>query len=284
MPCYIEQVIAPTHMLLVVIVAVIAVGIGVGLIYGEVPRGRLERFASRQHLPVTATNGNQVIAYLATTRRWRATGVIAGLVVSVLVSLGDGRVEIGFLWLFAGWFVGALVAEVRVAHLARGARRQASLQPRTFHTYLPAFAWHLVPATAALATLITAACVALSLWYLHHVNLPVLAWYAVAMGLAALVRVTQLRVLRRPQPVAAADVIAGDDAIRSRSLHVLAGGGATLIVYCALNSLAAVDLGRDDPWIAAASVALPIGVLATPLLGLIVATNSWRVRRPVEAL
>jgi DNA-binding transcriptional regulator YhcF (GntR family) len=44
-----------------------------------VSRARVERFAQRHQLVVTADNGQRVIDYLATIRRWRAVGLAAGL-------------------------------------------------------------------------------------------------------------------------------------------------------------------------------------------------------------
>ena len=114
-------------------------------IHGPVSRSRLERFARRQRLDITVDNGAQVIGYLATTRRWRAAGLAAGFGVSVLRSL-PAAVNADFVLLFAGWFLGALVAEVRVAHLAHGPVRTASLQPRRADAYLGRTSWALVPA------------------------------------------------------------------------------------------------------------------------------------------
>ena len=50
---------------------------------GVVSRRRVERFARLHSLPVTAANGNQIILYRATTRRWRALGLATGLLIQV---------------------------------------------------------------------------------------------------------------------------------------------------------------------------------------------------------
>jgi hypothetical protein len=47
--------------------------------------------------------------------------------------------------IFVGWFIGALIAEARVAHVAHGRVRAASLQPRRPQQYVSATTWALVP-------------------------------------------------------------------------------------------------------------------------------------------
>src|SRR4051794_29594931 len=143
------------------IVLCVIVGVAALECSGPVSRKRLERFAQRQCLDITAANGDQIIRYLATTRRWRVTGFAAGYVLSILATVLVHQVgSLGFLVLFAGWFTGALVAEVRVAHLAHGPRRIASVQPRLPRSYLSRPAWALVPTAAGLAVAVAAASVA----------------------------------------------------------------------------------------------------------------------------
>ena len=125
MPCYIEQV--PLHS-----VALVLIGLGVlaWLVNfaggGPVSRVRLERFARRQRLTITAENGNRVIAYLTAVRRWRAAGVIAGVVGSLVWSLTQNGVSLNVLTLFAGCFAGALIAEVGLARVPSGPPRAAA--------------------------------------------------------------------------------------------------------------------------------------------------------------
>ena len=240
-----------------------------------VSRDRLERFARRHDLEVTANNGAQVIRYLATTRRWRSAGLAVSLVLAVGWGVVGGTYRLDFLTLFAGWFVGALIAEARIDHLTYGRRRAASLVPRRPTAYLPSFFWSLVPIVGGLAALTAVACAVLSArgW-------PVAPGRAIGWGLAAAavvvaVRRMQLHVLRRPQPVAAPDVLAADDAIRSRSLHVLAGGGATLIVFCASGLLATISAalgGNHD-----LDTLGQLVVFAMPLYGWSVAVRRWRI-------
>jgi hypothetical protein len=245
------------------------------VIEGPVSRQRLERFARRQRLPITADNGNQVIRYLATTRRWRVAGFIAGLFASQIVAPPGTFVHANFLAIFTGWFLGALVAEVRVAHLEYGSIRAASLQPRRPDLYVRRFAWVLVPATAVVALATGAATAVAGATGWARPDWPrAVALLVAALGLAATIRAIQHAVLRRAQPLAAPDVIRADDAIRSRSLHVLCGGGGALVLFVVINQLAAIRpvglvAGQLD------DVVFFFGVLAAAALGWLVATSIW---------
>ncbi len=216
----------------------------------------LHSFAKRQKLSITVENGNHVIAYLGTTRRWRAFGLAAGLVVSVLTDLP--AVTVNSLPLLAGWFAGALIAELRVLPPPSGPRRAALVSPRKLSSYLGPLARHILPVSAGIAVVI-------------GVIAPVhtFPWNAAAIVVAIAVMVVQRRVLKRAQPAGSADLIAADDAIRSRSLHVLAAGGAALVLFLVLVQLSEFGL---------VSVAAFVGYL-------VVAAFCWSVAttpRPVD--
>jgi hypothetical protein len=67
-------------------------------------------------------------------------------------------------------------------------------------------------------------------------------WLGAALTVAVAVRLGQHVVARRAQPHAAPELIAADEAIRSRSLHVLSGAGAALVLFMALNQLGSLHL------------------------------------------
>src|SRR5690349_7783409 len=153
----------PMSWIVIVLVLVLAVNVR-RVIPGPVSRERLERFARRQALVLTPGNSGLVTEYLATTRRWRATGLAAGILLTVAWSLRDNRVTINAMIAFASWFVGALVAEFRVASLEPGARRAASLEPRllrrqlvTSARILPVYLFGLAVACAVASLLAIAA-------------------------------------------------------------------------------------------------------------------------------
>jgi hypothetical protein len=186
------------------------------------------------------------------------------------------RIRVVFVTLFAGWFVGALIAEIRLARTSFGPRRAASLTARVPVMYLPRFAWWLVPVMAAisLALGVTTAVVVLG-----GATIGPTAWMlcGAAVLVAVVVNRVQRRVLRRPQPVDAPDVLAADDAIRSRSLHVLTGGGTTLVLYCVLGQLTELPplVGGTFPPTGAAQAieaVTTLGVFLVPIIGWAVAT------------
>ena len=275
MACYIEQVV--WHLLILLGFAGVAAAMVAETVSGPVSRPRVEAFARRQRLDITPDNGNQVIRYLATTRRWRAAGLACGVVLSVGPHLPT-QLRFQPVWLFTGWFAGALVAEARVAHLGFGARRAASLQRRRPSTYLPRLAWALVPAAAAVALAVAAGTALLALTDRADPDWWAGAWLVAALLLAAAVRGVQRVVLRRPQPFAPADVLAADDAIRSRSLHVLAGGGAALVMFCVFGQLGAVGAYSEEHTLMLTALSAA-GAFVVAAVGGVVATSSWGPRR-----
>lgn len=193
------------------------------------PQGR----AIRTGTEVTPDTGNQVIAYLATTRRWRVAGLLVALLIGLtwLVLAGAGGVS--SLQLLAGWFIGATIAEARLARKPAGARRSASLQLRAPAAYLSRAGRAALP--VALAASLGLAAATAVIVASDPDSGP--AGPAVPAGLAVsavllvtgVVWVVGRRVLRRPQPVLPADQLAADDAIRSRSLHAHSGAGTALV-------------------------------------------------------
>ena len=250
-----------------------------------VNRARVERFSLRKHLRITPDNGDQIIAYLATTRRWRVAGLLTaygvGLTWVTYAVLHDSGGGITLLQLLAGWFIGAVFSEARLARSPRGERRAASLRPREPTAYVSRFARAVLPVALGIS-LAVAAITVLAQTAGRDVDVPVAVFATLgAATVAAVVWTVRRRVLDRPQPVLPPDRLAADDAIRSRSLHVLAGAGTTLVLYAVGFQLHA--LGDALP---ATQDALPaVGFLISigaPVLGWIVATRPWSVGRPAD--
>jgi hypothetical protein len=258
-------------------VPIIAAVIAVLVVDVPVSRERVQRFADRQGLAVTADNAAQVVAYLATVRRWRTAGLVAALAASTVVDLRHQRISVSFTYLLAGWFAGAVVAEARVAGLPDGlltARRAASLQPRVADRYAPPVVTRAMP-LAVLAVALAA---------VGHLGEPLrLAWPVGIMAVVSLVVWATIgRILGRPQPVEAADVLAADDAIRSRSVHLVIAGGSALLLYTALMLFVGA-MSPEAPEVIL--LALLVGMVAVPCCGGWLATRRWVVRpadvRPV---
>ena len=223
---------------------------------GAVSRQRVAKFARRQALIITPDNGNLVIAYLATTRRWRAAGLATGVIVSFAWSIDNG-LSINMVDLIAGWFVGAVIAEWRIARAPVGTRRAASLQPRVPDVYASG-------AARAVPFLVTAVAVAV-------------VGVGVVVGMSG-------RDVPIPQIVTLADVLAADDAIRSRSLRVLVGAIGTLTAYCVVAQLGFLShaYGGTGPHGSIGLAQVVLWLLGT-LFGRAMGTSPWSARRPASA-
>lgn len=276
----------------VLLVSFIAVAVLlVRALVAPVSRTRVERFARRQQLPITPDNGNRVIRYLAATRRWRTAGIIGAVALGIIwitVSNIGGRPggfsgELNVLHLFAGWFVGALIAEARLSRTPSDQRRHASLQPRDVSMYLPAASRLAVPAALAVSLATGLLTLALVLLGRGADGRLALVAQAAALAVAGVVTAVGRQILTRPQPVLAPDQLAADDAIRSRSLHALAGSGTALVLYAVISQLTAVAPALPDR---AAEFAVGVGlvlVFMAPLLGWWLAIRPWTVRRDAGA-
>jgi hypothetical protein len=266
------------------IVAFVAFALCVRMSRAPLSRSTLETFAGRQRLTITPANGPRVVRCLAVARSWRRLGLTTGLVCGLLWAAGDARVTLNFTAGFLGWFVGAAIAEWRIAGLGReDGRRVASLDRRTVSSYLTMEA----RALAGLALLVLAASfvtvVVMTGATNHAAMTGALAWCAAAAAGLLLVGLTLRRVTTRRQQPVAADLLAADDALRARAAAVLAG---SLIAAMGLPTAAMVELiagqtnGGAGAW-ASAGVAV---MLAEFLLGYLVATKSTAARRPSHQL
>jgi hypothetical protein len=246
--------------------------------HGTVTRRRVERFARRQQLRVTPTNGVVAIRYLATTRRWRSSGLLIGGSTVALWSLRHGSLRINFLALFVGWFVGAVIAEWRVSTAATGTRRAASLTARRRSDYL-GWAARWLPAIMVGATGLFAVGV-LGYAAVRHASGSALSgavlWTVLLAATVGVVAVVQRHILTRPQPVTEADLRAADDAVRGRSLHVLAGSTVAIAGYltAALASVAGevhqAAANSRGPASGLVTVAV-LGYLVAPIAGALIA-------------
>lgn len=266
-------------MLSVLVVAVVVLLVSAtALVFGPVDPGRLGRFALRQHLLITPDNGNIVIRYLATTRRWRGGLLYLMLVASVAwLFIADTHGNISGLNAFVGWFVGAVIAEWRVDALARGPRSAALLHRRRIDDYVrrPVLAlvllvWLAVPVLASIAVAKTV--------QRSYDEFQAGATLAIGLLAGAGMLLVARRVLHRPQPLVAPDLLEADNAIRGRSLNVLAGSAIAIGGY-----LGAVSVGEviARPESGAVHLAQLLGYFALPILGVIVARAPRRTPMPL---
>ncbi len=271
------------------LIALLLVALTVTLPFRYVTRRRLERFALRQALPITAGNGMQVIRYLATTRRWRGSSLLVAVLVEVAyqATLDKGyAVHVTGGAIFAGWFVGAVIAEWRIAAVPVGERRVASLDRRRLSDYVaqPALAAAVVVwAAVVTADLLVAADVLPRRPSAHGVP-----WLEIALTLAsgAAIVVAGRRVLARPQPLAPADVLAADDALRSRSLYVLTGSALALGGYLGAQIVNASGFSTPGAGYQLEQWLELVGALVLPIAGYLIARSPRRrpVRRPAVSV
>ena len=250
---------------------------------GPVTLTRARRFARRQELLVTTANGPVVVRALAVTHRWRVLGLSTGVFLGILWALRDARLTINVVAAFVGWFVGAVIAEWRLAGLpVEGGRRTASLTRRTIWGYLRADSTILLGATCAGVAGLFVAVVVQSGGHTPVLTKAV-GWLLVAVVGLGIVWATLLRVASRPQPGSAPELVAADEALRARSANVLAGSAIVAAGFPAANLLSLMaDTGSLDSigvWGAASVVSL----FVTVIVGWLVAVRRSPIRTRTAA-
>jgi hypothetical protein len=243
-----------------VLFAIVALAMLVTFVVVDLPvdRRRVEVFAARQDLAITRDNAALVIAYLARTRRWRAAGLVGGVTWYTVGALRHDTIGINIGYALVGWFAGALVAEAWISGPAR-TRSAASLIRRTPGHYLPSSVWAPLAGTAVLCAVLAIPGWGGRSW----------VWLAAAVGLPAVVILAGTRIRLRPQPLAAPDMLAADDAIRRRSMRVLTASAVTLLAYCVLDEALTRLTG------AAFVLVMLAGAIAVPVGG-------WRMAHGVD--
>ncbi len=260
------------HSLLIGLLVPLGVVALVARPFGAVTRNRLERFARRQALVITPVNGSRVIGYLRTTRRWRGSGILIALGCDLVrTAMGSNGFRVG-LEVFAGWFVGAVIAEWRVGSGSRdGVRRAASLLPRRASDYVPTALW-----MATVGAFVAVAAFAVGILIsANGGRLTVLVWLLGLIATGSIVALVARHVLHRPQALDGGDVLAADDALRSRSLHALLGSGLALAGYALaqLSSVAAeYRAWGGEQW---PSLVTAIGIIVLPMVGITEATATF---------
>ncbi len=263
-----------------VLACVVLVWVG-GIATAPVSIDRLERFARRQRLHVTATNGVLVVRSLTITRRWRSLGLAVGVILGMMWALRDARLTLNFSTAFIGWFVGAVIAEWRLAGLAAAdGPRSASLTRRTLSSYLqPASAAVLLVVCAGLVVTFLAVLVRSAGTHAEVLGDAVL-WIVVAAGGLTAVALTLRRVVARPQATTDPELRAADDALRARSTNVLVGSAIVAAGFPAAHLLILMGVAgppdRLDTWAGFGLLAL----LLTLVTGWLVAIRSSPARTP----
>jgi hypothetical protein len=235
-----------------------------------IPKQAVERWARSAGLALTAENRRVVRRYLTWSRLSRRAGGLAGF---ILPTLYQGIVYgsfsgFPFPFILGGYVLGAIVAEV-VVNRPRRHSGTALLVARRLDDYLPGHVLVLQRGLPAVAVLLPGA-FALSPFPevspAPNVDPHTLAGFAVpaavAVGTAVVIEALQRLIVARRQPITSADDLAVDDAIRSSSLHVLAGAGLTMLLFTV-----AVEVGVLAVFAEASGWPLPLAWI--PLAGLV---------------
>ncbi|HEY6532603.1 MAG TPA: hypothetical protein VIY72_09875 [Acidimicrobiales bacterium] len=261
--------------------AAVVVGLAV-LRGGQVTRRSAAFWASERGLTLTIENEPMVTGYLRTAGLLRRIGVVAGLVLPVLfawaLGLRPGSGWFGPGWIFAGYLVGALYAEVS---LRRPAGRRASATPRRLADYLRP---SLLIGQWVLAGLVVAAATAALVTpgageRLGMTLAPVVVVAALGLVSAPLLVMTERWLVRRPQPVVSPSQLAADDAIRSQSVQSIAASGMAAQVLLLAIPLVGLS-GSDVAWLRWMVLPAMACSVAAFFLCSHLGQLRWRVRRP----
>lgn len=250
--------------------------------YSEVDRLFVHDWARAHGLQLTTANRPLVWWYLRNARVLRTWGVIAGLLLPPLVTLafGLGGQGVSTTWwcLFAGHLAGALFAEYSLRRPSTGGTRIATLQRREIAHYLPQ-RLRVAPAaiTAVAAGLGVLGWVAGDLT--SSTEWTLLLTLAAGVAIVAVIAAAQRWVLARPQPFTEPEMVAADDAIRSQSVHMLAGSGSAVLlaIYGAMLSPVAMETAPPLSTVTALAAfsTVPLSIVACLYYG----HRAWAVRR-----
>ncbi|NRQ32254.1 hypothetical protein HII36_10455 [Nonomuraea sp. NN258] len=234
--------------LVVVLVAAI-VGLALWAAFQSTPVSHrsIAGFTNRERLGPTTWNAGPAIDYFRETRSWRAVGLTAGL----LLPMTGGHLTISAMAILVCWFAGVLMSEFRLM-----AGREKG-RPHGLPILDPAAsAFHAM--TDAGVLVLAGATVVRSLG--ETVPTADKVWAVAAVFIVAAVRLLIHELKARPLAQGPADLIAVAAAIRTRSARVLATGGGSAALACALSTHTLSDQVSILTGVSAAIVALIVCV------------------------
>jgi hypothetical protein len=237
--------------------------------------GQVLEWADSYGLMMTDANRPMVERYLRRTKRYRTVGAVAGLIFSVFIlAATEGRASNtlwtnGLITAAAGYLLGAVAAEATLSRPARSAPRAALLELRTLGHYLPGYAiWaqRILPAlSVGLVLLLAGLDVQPSSAAASVLAFAELA--ALTVLLAGGLELVERLIVRRAQPLAAPELMLADEAIRSSSIHALAGAGIALLLVGLSYQLSRLVTATNGP------LSSVLGFLS--ILALLLAFSSW---------
>ena len=243
----------------------------------------VRRWATRSGLELTPGEEAPVRRAIRTTRTAGLLGALLGFVViPIAFQTGTG--------VFANWLIAAavmvallVVGELRT-HRPSGEVVSARLDVRSVDQYLPGRAADLSRWAAAATMVLVAAAPLVPEVSLASGTRPtagtVLATLVLAPLTVVVVERVQQWIVTRPQPMTSDRAVRIDDAIRARSVHVLAG--AELFLELQLLSIALWGIGFRRQWVVLAVVSGLVAVIGL-VASVRVSNRRWTGRAAVSA-
>lgn len=213
---------------------------------------QLAQWARTYALELTDDNRPVVIGYLRTTRRFRAVGGAGGWLIGGLPLLSGQPLPPGidgFALALAGYFGGAALAELLFSRQRTGPTpRRASLVPREMDDYLAPWVWRMSWAALALTVALLGAYAGLDRIGPGPRSASDLLPGVLGAAMVVVVATwAQRRLVHRPQPLSAPDLVAADDALRAASMSTAAGAGIITALLALSSVLWNILLATDAP-------------------------------------
>lgn len=263
------------------LVIIVIVAIPVSRAFRPLDPAFVQEWADAHALTITPVNRPLVEHYLATARKLRTLGAVAGLFLAPLLvwAVGAEGGRANLFWILPGYLLGALYAELAL-NRPLDAKRAAALTPRHVADYLPQRLL-LAQRTAGVLCALGGVVVAMSgLGQESASDGALLAPATIGTALAIGLELIERHIVRRPQPVVAPDLLAADDAIRSQSVHSVAGSGVAMLLLAAGAVPFAVAQSTDEPLRGLLSLAIVLLSFVGPFVAwLYYGHRAWRVRR-----
>ena len=246
------------------------------------------RWAEEMGVRLTADNERFVRSYINRTRVMRLAGGLIGFFLPPVYTAyaGEGLPQPFDFNLFdalVGYLVGVVFAELTFKR-PRADVPAAALSPRDLIAYLPSAWTKTLRATALVALMLVPALYTLPRRERLVESAELLPWWMLVTMIVSVVlgvELLQRFIVRRPQPAVQDDLVEADDAIRSASVHALAGAGIALQLVIVSVEIMGIGMVSDLqilrwtlPWI---GVLCAVAALASWMH--ITRPDDWQVRR-----
>jgi hypothetical protein len=227
-------------------------------------------WAERMDLQLTPRNEGIVRSYIARTRFLRFTGALVSFFAPTVYQAYVGTpppvpLDFSLFDALLGYLLGAVTAELTIKR-PKADEPRALLMPSELSDYVPP----MFVTAFRISALVALALVPLyrllpARWNLANLNdfPPEIVLLPTILLIGGGVELLQRYIVARPQPAVESDLVNADDAIRSASVHALAGAGIaleSLIVSGQLINLAVVSNLQLLRWILPALALLSFGI------------------------